>query len=122
MELEIRQMRARTQHDLLEAVRGECGEIDGELAFELRPRAGSDRDPSSIDPTVLVAITAGTSSALTALITGLLRLVERTRPTGRIIIEGKGGRIEVPPGTSASEIGPLVRAVKELEADSIGLP
>lgn len=79
-----------------------------ELGFELRQIPSGTR--SQIDPTVLVAIVAGTSGAMSGLITGLLRFLERRQDrTGKVELHGADGTsVIVPVGTSKEDLQRLI--------------
>lgn len=88
--------------------------------FELRPGATSLRSP---DQTVLVAVVAGTSAAVSALFTGLLRLVEvRFNRSAKIVLRGTDGTtVEVPVGTSQDELDKFIGIAKRLSAPEVRL-
>jgi hypothetical protein len=91
---------------------------DGSL--ELQDAQTSQRSP---DPTVLVAIVAGTSAAVSALFAGLLRLVEtRFNRTAKIVLRGSDGTtLEVPVGTTQEELEQLVTIAKRLTGPEVRL-
>jgi hypothetical protein len=91
---------------------------DGSL--ELQDSQTSQRSP---DQTVLVAIVAGTSAAVSALFAGLLRLVEtRFNRTAKIVLRGSDGTtVEVPVGTTKEELEQLVTIAKRLTGPEVRL-
>ena len=91
---------------------------DGSL--ELQDSQTSQRSP---DQTVLVAIVAGTSAAVSALFAGLLRLVEtRFNRTAKIVLRGSDGTtLEVPVGTTQEELEQLVTIAKRLTGPEVRL-
>lgn len=90
-----------------------------ELGFELRQIPSGTR--SQVDPTVLVAIVAGTSGAMSGLITGLLRFLERRQDrTGKIELRGAdGAAVTVPVGTSEEDLQRLIELARSLDAPRI---
>ncbi len=75
----------------------------------------------SLDPTTMIALVGAGSTALGALIAGLLRVAEK-RNTKKIVIQGKSGRkIEVPADISEEQIKLLVEIAKELDIEKITL-
>jgi hypothetical protein len=93
---------------------------NADLHFELRSSEMTRN--TGIDPTVLVAIVSGTSSALTALIMGLLQILQRRKSKGKIIIElSNGTKIEAELGAPREEIDYLIEKAKELNVDLIRL-
>ena len=88
--------------------------------LELQEGDTSLRSP---DQTVLVAIVAGTSAAVSAVFTGLLRLVEtRFNRTAKIVIRGADGTtVEVPVGTTQEELEKLVDIAKRLTGPEVRL-
>ncbi|SRR5258708_1088492 len=91
---------------------------DGSL--ELQDAQTSQRSP---DQTVLVAIVASTSAAVSALFTGLLHLVEtRFNRTAKIVLRGSDGTtVEVPVGTTHEELEQLVTIAKRLTGPEVRL-
>lgn len=89
-------------------------------SLELQDGPASQRSP---DSTVLVAIVAGTSAAVSALFTGLLRLIEtRFNRTAKIVIRGTDGTtVEVPAGTTTEELEKLVSIAKRLSGPEVRL-
>jgi hypothetical protein len=92
---------------------GECAQ------FLVRP-ARALRSPS-LDTSVLVAIVTGGSATISALVMGLLRIVESKRLHGHtIVIRGSSGRrIEVPDTMPISEIRRVAQLAAELDGASI---
>ena len=123
MEIKIYDMEAIGGSNLYESVCEIIDQTNGDLEFELR-KDDSFRDASiALDPTVLVALISGASASLTALIVGLLRVVENKKPKGMIIVEGSNGRkIEFPLGTSNEQISQLVDQAKNLDIEKILIP
>lgn len=121
MEIQIIDQDAAGGRGLYEVVRKSVAETPGELTFELRGSEDSYRDPS-IDPTILVALVSGVNSFLTALIVGLLKIVEARKPAGVIVIETRGGKkIQFPAGTPRSEIEFLLEKAEGLEVERVRL-
>jgi hypothetical protein len=92
------------------------------IELELRPR--SPRLRSSVgDPSVLVAVLAGGAAAISALVSGLLRVVEKRQDkTGKVVVRGaSGAAVEVPVGTSLEEISKLIEVAKKLDQPGIVL-
>lgn len=73
------------------------------------------------DPTVLVAIVGLTGSAISALISGLLQIVQQ-RTSKKIVIESGDRRLEIPVNTHLEKIDQYVEIMKQMDADRIILP
>lgn len=88
------------------------------LSFDIQD-AGVYRSP--LDPAVMVALVAGGTSVLTALVNGLLRIAEkRFEGSAKISIQGSNGRrIEIPVNTSDARIAAFVECAKALDQPSI---
>jgi hypothetical protein len=91
-----------------------------EFRVELRRGEG---DLRSLDQAVLVALVAGTSAAVSALFTGLLRLVEsHFNRTAKIVVRGSDGTaVEVPIGTTHEELEHLVEIARGLNRPEVRL-
>jgi hypothetical protein len=86
------------------------------ITFSLQPKLERYR---TIDPTVLVAIVSASEVAISALIAGLLRLVENQK-NQKIIIQSKdGSKIEIPVGTSPETITELVKQLRYMDSPRI---
>lgn len=75
-----------------------------------------------VDPIVLVAVVGGSSAAISAIVSGLLRILEaRLGPrTGRISIEGReGGKVTVPAGTPLAQVEQLIRLQRDMDIERI---
>lgn len=95
-------------------------ELEGE-GIELMVRKVPSGSRSGADPTVLVAIVSGVSAAVSALISGLLRVLERRRvPSATIVVTGSDGTsVTVPAATDPERIEELLRLARELDSPRI---
>lgn len=93
-----------------------------DVQLELRRSPHVFRSPT-LDPTVLVAIVAGSSSAVAALINGLFRILEqRGKEQTKIVLRGADGTtIEAPASTTPQELEKLVELALRLEKPLIRL-
>ncbi len=95
---------------------------DATVRLELR---GSSRvfRSTTVDPAVLVAIVAGASSAMSALIGGLFRILERKRsPGAKIILRGADGTtVEAPASANPQQLKELIALASQLEKPLIRL-
>lgn len=89
---------------------------------ELRTVSGSDRLRLP-DATIVVALVAATGSAMVALVTGILKLLEKRQLSkGRIVVTGSAGNaIEFPADTPKERIVELLEIAKELDAPKISV-
>lgn len=93
------------------------GKTDG-LFFEVRPPMSRFR---AIEPSVLVAIVAGSGGALAALVSGLLKICQQNS-SKRIVIQTKAGaKIDVPADTSAEHIRELSDQIRDMDSPRIVL-
>ena len=70
------------------------------------------------DPAVLVAIVSGASAAMSALITGLLELIQKRRQ--KIVLQASNGRrLEIPANSSPERIKELVEILEQMEIERI---
>jgi len=70
------------------------------------------------DPTVLVAIVSGASAAITAIIMGLFKLLEKTNQ--KIVIQVQdGSRLEIPRNTSKKKIEELIGLMHKMEVKRV---
>ncbi len=106
-------------HELFEILSGESAH-PLECQLELKGGARLLRSPG-LDQTVLVALVAGTTAAISALINGLFRVMEsRYNRTAKILLRGADGTtVEVPLGTSLEELEKLVEVAKTLNRPEI---
>lgn len=105
-------------------------EVTGRLADEKDAwkQAGIDlqmRDPgerSGIETAVIVAAVGAASSALTAFVTGLLRMWEKDKElkgVRKIVLESKEGRIEVPADTPQKKIDEHVATLERMNSGRV---
>lgn len=70
------------------------------------------------DPTVLVAIVSGASAAISAIIMGLFKLLERNNQ--KIVIQAQdGSRLEIPKKTSKKKIEELISLMHQMEVKRV---
>jgi len=70
------------------------------------------------DPAILIAVVSGASAAVSALITGLLQLVQQRQQ--RIILQATNGRrLEIPANSSPERIKELVGILEQMEIERI---
>jgi len=70
------------------------------------------------DPIVLVAIVSGASSAITAIIMGLFKLLDKTNQ--KIVIQAQAGsRLEIPKNTSKKKIEELIGLMHQMEVKRV---
>jgi hypothetical protein len=93
-----------------------------QVRVELRPSMSRMRSPLA-DSSVLVAIVAGGSAALTTLVSGLLKILEKRRDsTGKIVVRGSdGATVEFPAGTPPETVIKLVNLARTLAEPRIEL-
>lgn len=105
--------------ELFDILSGELASVDA-YHFELKERSDLFRSPG-LDQTTLIAVVAGTSAAITALINGIFRLIEtRYNRTAKVVIRGSDGTtVEVPMGTPPQELRELVDVAKTLNRPEI---
>lgn len=105
---------------LLEVLKRAASAYTIEAELELR-RPGRLR--SGLEQTVVVAIVAGTSAAISALISGVLRLIEiQYNRTAKIVIRGADGTtVEVPFGIKPEELERLAEVAKSLNRPEMKL-
>ncbi|MFS8149729.1 hypothetical protein [Vreelandella titanicae] len=75
-----------------------------------------------LDAVVLVAIVGAAGTALTALITGLLKVAQQSQNQTIIIVGKKGQRLEFPAYLDDQEVKKLIEQVKDLDAERITIP
>jgi len=94
----------------------------GAVRLELRPVTSQMRSPV-VDSSVLVAVVAGGSAALSALVSGLLKVLEKRRDnTAKVVIRGSNGAtIEFPADTPPEALPRLVEFAKSLDDPRIEL-
>lgn len=87
--------------------------------FELKRRSASRA--SGLEPALVVAIISATSAAVSALITGLFRIIEgRYNRTAKVVIRGEDGTIvEVPAGTSPEQLQKFVDIAKSFKKPEV---
>lgn len=72
-----------------------------------------------IDPTILVAVVGAVSTAMGALITGILAVVKE-KQLGTVTIESKDGiKIEIPANYPLEKLDAILEKVKRIEASKI---
>jgi hypothetical protein len=94
----------------------------GAVRFELRQTPSRLRAPIG-ETSVLVAIVAGGSAALSTLVGGLLKVIEKRQENpGKIVVKGSNGAtIEFPAGTSPETLAELADLAKTLAEPRIDL-
>lgn len=92
------------------------------ITFEVRPASSRLRSPVT-DSSVVIAVLAGGAATLSALLTGLLKVVERRQDkAGKIVLKGSNGAtVEVPAGTPAPAVAELIELAKRLDQPRITL-
>lgn len=86
---------------------------------ELRLDAPGARTRAVLETAVLVAVVAGSSGAFSALITGLLKLLEKRREQ-KVVVRGQDGRsVEFPAGTPLAEQQRLIEMARALDRPHI---
>jgi hypothetical protein len=76
----------------------------------------------SVDPTILVAAIGGGGVALTALINGLLKILENQK-NQRIIFESKDGmKLDIPVNCPPEQIEVLIRQIRYMDSPRILIP
>jgi ABC-type Fe3+ transport system permease subunit len=95
------------------------GSSSADVRLELRHPKSKLR--SATATSVLVAIVAGSSAAMSALITGLLKVLERKQSVdGKLVLRGaNGASIEVPASTSDGRLQELIELTKSLDCSRI---
>jgi cell division septal protein FtsQ len=90
------------------------------VRLDLNRREEANRSPLA-DPTVLVALVAGTSAAISALITSLFRVVEATSKASQdIVVRGRDGtEIRFPADSTTDDIQRLAELAKSLSDPSV---
>jgi len=93
----------------------------GDALFETRSAPRQLRGPASIDTSTLVAIIGLGSAAISALITGLFRVLEkRQERVGKIVLKGaNGASVEIPADTPRHELKELVALAAGLDQPRI---
>jgi hypothetical protein len=86
------------------------------VEFELRSSKSISR---GVDPVVLVAIISSVSSALTALVSGILSIRSQAKAKSIVLVAKDGRRIEVPSSFSTARIDELISKLNGLEVKSI---
>lgn len=112
-------LRAKELHDLIYA---ELSMSSDAIRLELRPNPLAFRHPAT-DPTVLVAIVAGISGTVAALINGLFGFLQKRQSrSDKIVIRGADGTtVEVPADTTQDRLLVLVELAKELDKPRIDI-
>jgi hypothetical protein len=107
---------------LIEQLTQEVENIAPGITFEKRDVGIGLRIPFD-NPTVVVALITGGSAAVSALVTGLLRILERRKePHGVLRIVGASGRaIEIPLGATEKELADYVELARSLDRPAIEL-
>lgn len=78
----------------------------------------TDAQGAITDPAILVAVVSGTSAAVSALITGLLELVQQRHQ--KIVLQATNGRrLEIPANSSPERIKELVDILEQMEIERI---
>ncbi|HZE68112.1 MAG TPA: hypothetical protein VE135_01140 [Pyrinomonadaceae bacterium] len=86
-----------------------------EVKLELREM---DAHGATIDPTVLVAIVSGTSAGVSALITGILQLIQGHR-SSMVLQSANGRKLEIPVNTSKERIQEIIKLLEEMDIERI---
>jgi hypothetical protein len=86
---------------------------------EIRLDEPSARTRFALETAVLVAVVGASSAAFTALITGLLKLLEKRREQ-KVVVRGKdGASVEFPAGLPPAEQQRLVELARSLDRPQI---
>jgi len=98
----------------------EMSQVEGVL-FEVRP-APRYRDALT-GTTILIAVVGGASAALSALINGLFRILDRHGDrSGKIVIRGSNGRtVEAPADFTDEQVERLIAFAQELDSPTVYL-
>lgn len=106
--------------DLLGMLGPEMSQVEGVL-FEVRP-APRYRDALT-GTTILIAVVGGASAALSALINGLFRILDRHGDrSGKIVIRGSNGRtVEAPADFTDEQVERLIAFAQELDSPTVYL-
>jgi hypothetical protein len=98
-------------------------EPDSDVTLSIRDAAHTFRSPTAIDPTVLVAVVGGTSAAVSALITGLFRVLEKKRDkSATITLRGADGtKVIAPANATKEQLEELAALASRLSRPSVHL-
>jgi len=109
-----------TAEELKETILPEIGDNNSDIQLKAIPNPFEHRGALS-DPTVLVAVVAGVSGVISALITRIFKALENNNvKKGIIILKGKeGASVQVPCGISNEKLEELVSTVKQLDTINI---
>lgn len=88
------------------------------MTLELEPAPMSTR---SVDPTVLVAIVSGASTALNALVIGLFSLAQGREGRKVVIQASTGARLEAPTSMTPDELDAWIASVQKVDVAHIHL-
>ncbi len=90
--------------------------VPSEVEFKIKRKNIQLRE---IDPTILVAVVGAASTAIGALITGILSAVKE-KQLGTVTIESKDGiKIEIPANYPLEKLDEMLEKVKRIEASKI---
>ena len=93
----------------------------GEQGIELVLRK-QDQSFRGLDPTIVIAIVTAASTALGALLTGVLSIAKESKSQTIVVQDKQGHRIEFPANCSKKQIEEIIQLLKQMEAPRIEIP
>jgi hypothetical protein len=81
-----------------------------------------DQSFRSLDPTVVIAIVTAASTALGALITGMLNIAKESKSQSIVVQDKHGHRIEFPANCSKEKTEEIICLLNQMEAPRIEIP